>query len=563
VGGIIKIDKLPPGETEAKIIRINVTIGQIFPKGQELLEMEGQKSSIPLKAKTEGIVKKIVVSVGDVVKAGDCLLEYSQLKSEEMAVSEEAQPIRNAFRQCDVAIIGGGTGGYVAAIKAAQLGSKVILIERDKLGGTCLNRGCIPTKALVASASIYETLKNSTMYGIEASPARINIKNVIARKNNIVNQLGNGISHLMSKNNIEIIHGTGKITNKNTVTVESGAGIITVAAKNIIIATGSAPAKPPIPGIATEGVLYSDDLLDRQEFPEKMLIVGGGVIGMEFAFILQSFGVQVTVIEFLPEILAGFDKEVRDEICRFAENSGISIIADAKVKEIIKCENEQLVVAFESKGIMKHLAVDKVLIATGRIPCTQGLGLEEIGVQMLERRKGIKVDGKMQTNIPNIYAIGDVTNVIQLAHVASYQAHVAVSNIFKVGNCEADYSMVPSAIFTNPEVATVGLSEEKGRQAGMEVVTSLFPYAASGKAQTLGEGKGFVKLVADKASKKIIGGSIVGAHATDLIGEVAIVIKFGLTAEQVAETIHAHPTLPEMIQETASALFGKAVHYVG
>jgi len=461
--------------------------------------------------------------------------------------------------ESDITIIGGGPGGYVTAIQAAQNGAKVVLLEKDTIGGTCLNRGCIPTKALVHSAKVFKTMLQAEEYGCRADNIVVDMEKVIMRKDKIVNQLVQGILYLFKKHKIKLISGRGELKDNNTVCMKKDSEEKLINSRKIIIATGSKPAELPIPGLNLPGVINSREALDMTELPEKLLIIGAGVIGMEFAFIFNNLGVDVTVLESLDNILVNCDKDIMRRISRIAVKSGITLHTSSRVEEISKSENNHCVIVFDSKGKKKTLTVDKVLVAVGRVPYLEGLGIEKIGIQLNEDGRGIRVNDKMQTNIPNIYAIGDVTNKVQLAHVASHQGLIAVKNALG-GVQEMDYGVIPNAIFTDPEIAEVGISEEEAYEMALDIEVSKFPFSANGKALTMGESEGFTKLISEKKSRKIIGGSIIGVNATDLIAEVALAIKNGLTVESITETIHAHPTTSEVIYEAALGLSGGAIH---
>ncbi len=384
------------------------------------------------------------------------------------------------------------------------------------------------------------------------------MKKVITRKKDVVNQLVQGIKYLLDQNKVKVINGTGEILDKETVYVKNGNSETFINSKNIIIATGSKISKLPIPGLDLKNVINSDQALELNELPKQLVIIGGGVIGMEFAFIYANFGVDVTIIEYVNEVLAACDSDICHEINQIAESKGIKIYTGSKVEEIIKSENDQCIVAFNLNGERKYVTTDKVLVAVGREPSMDGINVEKLGIELNENARGIKVNDNMQTNIPNIYAIGDVTNRVLLAHVASHQGMVAVKNIFGE-DCKMDYSAVPSVIFTDPEIAIVGIGEKQATNQGLEFKVGMFPFAANGKALTMGENAGFIKLISDKTTNKIIGGSIIGPHATDLIAEVTLAVKNQLTAEDIIETIHAHPTTAEVAHEAALAL--KAVQF--
>lgn len=534
--------------------KINIIAGNSVANGCELLSIETNKGNTVVKAKNQGIIKEILVSEGSEVKAGNILIRIEE--------EEKAQDACKTDKSCleeesDITIIGGGPGGYVAAIKAAQLGAKVALIEKNSLGGTCLNWGCIPTKAFVRSAEIYENVKDSESFGIETSAPLINMSNVVKRKNSIVKRLVAGIESLIQKNKIIYIKGSGKIINKNLVIAENDESIIKIKSKNIIIATGSISAQLNIPGVNSKNVLTSKEILDINSIPKKLTIIGGGVIGMEFAFIFSSFGAEVTVLEYFPNILCSLDEDIINEINRAANEKGIKICTSSNVEEIYETEDNEAVVKYSKDGVTKYITSDKVLMSVGRKPYMEGIGLENAGIEL--NKKGIKVNLKMQTNVENIYAVGDVTNIIQLAHVASRQGVIAAENIMG-HDILMDYSAVPSAIFTSPEIAAAGMSEKEAKSKGIQFKTGKFPYAANGKALTLGDSRGFIKVIKDESEGMIIGASIIGAHATDLIAELTLAINNKIPPDKIIDTIHAHPTTAEIIPEAVMAAEGVSIH---
>ncbi|MFZ5753611.1 MAG: dihydrolipoyl dehydrogenase [Bacillota bacterium] len=561
----IKLENLPNHAKEAKVTEVCKKAGDKVNGNDILFTVEANKSAMEIYADAVGIMEKITVQVGDLVKVGQVVAIIDGEKVQAHNTTNQFDYFANLLKpmkqeiKTDVAIIGGGPGGYVAAVKAAQLGANVVLIEKDSLGGTCLNRGCIPTKAFVRSAEIYSHLKNAEHYGCLASHVSLDMKKVLNRKNTVVNQLVQGIKYLLDKHKVKVIQGMGELLDTETVFIRNKTHETYVKAKNIIIATGSKKAVPPIPDLDLENIIDSDQALQLDKLPDKLVIIGGGVIGMEFAFIYANFGVKVSVIEYFDEILASCDSDICEEIGQIAAAKGISVYKGARLKKIIKSEDGQCIVSF-IKDKEYYLTADKVLVAVGRQPELDGLGIEKLGIELNEHGKGIKVNSKMQTNISNIYAIGDVTNKVLLAHVASHQGIVAVKNIMGQP-CEMDYEVIPSAIFTDPEIAVVGMTEKMAQKTGVSLEVGKFPFAASGKALTLGEYRGFVKVIKDKATGKLIGGAIIGPHATDLIAELALAIKNQLTPEQVIEVIHAHPTTAETIHEAVLSLEGSAIHF--
>lgn len=566
---IIDVKLENPNVQDAQIVRIHKEEKDQVKPGEPLFELEASKSNIVVESEAEGQIKKVFVEEGQIVKTGDLLAQIEGTKAKEQTLDNSGdynyfagllKPKKQEL-ESDITIIGGGPGGYVAAIWAAKMGAQVVLIEKDLLGGTCLNRGCIPTKALVRSAEIYTNLKEAEIFGCSAENISVDMKKVIGRKDKIVSQLVQGIKYILDKHNVKVLKGTGEIIDKQTVFVKEKLTEITIRTKNIIIATGSKVSKLSIPGADLENVIDSNSALQLSELPKKLVIVGGGVIGMEFAFIFSSFGTEVTVIEFLDNILANFDDDIIHEINKVAADKGIKVFTSSKVEQILQDESGKCIVEFSKDGNKKYISADKVLMAVGRKPSIEGIDVEKLGLELNEKGRGIKVNERMQTNIPNIYAIGDVTNKILLAHVASYQGITAVKNIMGEPT-EADYKVVPSAIFINPEIAMVGICEKNAKSEGIDIKIGKFPFAASGKALAMGENRGFVKIIEEKSTGKIIGGAIIGPHATDLIAEIALAIRNGLSSEQVIDTVHAHPTTAEAVMEAALDLNDSAIHFV-
>lgn len=563
----IKLEQLSGESKSGNVGKINVKIGDEIKTGDILLQVETQKGNVSMKSNASGIVEKIAIDEGDTVNIGDVLFEIDGVQNEECTEKtggfnyfDSLMKPQKKEIEADITIIGAGPGGYVAAIYAAKQGKKVVVIEKEHVGGTCLNHGCIPTKALVRSSEIYRNMKEADSFGIFAENVSVDMGKVINRKDKIKNQLKNGIEYLLENHNIEKLDGNGKIIDANTVFVKTNRTEITINTKNIIIATGSEPSIVPIKGIESKNVLTSKEALNMTSLPKKLVIVGGGVIGMEFAFIYESFGVEVFVVEYADGILASLDDDICDEISKIAKENGIKLYTSSKVGAIDETENGECIVSFMKEGETRYISCDKVLVAVGRQPYFEGLGLEKLGIEMNDGKKGIKINEKMQTNIPNIYAIGDVTNILQLAHVASHQGMVAVDNILGE-NKTIDYSTVPSAIFTEPEIAVVGITEKIANEKGIEIEVGKFPMSANGKALTLGDAKGFVKIIKEVSTGKIIGSTIIGPHATDLLSSMTLCINNGLTTEQITETIFAHPTTAESIHEAALSVEGGAIHF--
>lgn len=459
--------------------------------------------------------------------------------------------------EIDVVIIGGGPGGYVAAIKAAHLGLKAVLVEKDKLGGVCLNKGCIPTKALVSIAELLNHLQRAEEFGIQVKDYSFDFPAIMKRKDLITRRLSSGVEQLMKANRVRIVRGEGQIVEPGTVEVlDAEREKEVIKTKNIIIATGSSVMKLPLPGIDSEGVITSDEALSLSELPSRMLIIGGGVVGIEFAGIFRALGVEVTVVEMLPRILLPIDEEIARRLTQILKRKGIEILTDCKVKGIKK-NNQNLEVLVSTSDGEKKLETEKVLLAAGRVPELGNIDVRGLGIEL--DGKTIKVDEKMRTNIPGIYAVGDVVGKIMLAHVASREGIVAVENI-SGKEVLMDYKVVPNCVFSMPEVASVGLTEEEAKKENNNIKISKFPFMANGKALGMGETEGMVKIIADGDTLELLGVHILGVHASDLIAEGTLALSMEATAFEIVNTIHAHPTLAETIAEAAEGIIGKPIH---
>ena len=455
-----------------------------------------------------------------------------------------------------VTILGAGPGGYVAAIKAAQLGAEVTVVEDGSVGGVCLNRGCIPTKSLAASAELFMKAKELSKFGIElpGEPAA-NIAAMMERKNRIVDTQVKGIMGLFKSWGVRLLEGRGTLTGPGRIEVAKRDGTEVIEAGRVIISTGSRPARISTFPFDGKNILSSDDALSIDGVPESMIIVGAGAIGCEFASIFGALGSDITMVEMMDRAVATEDVEVSELLEREFRKRKIKLVhKNTKVEKVEVREDG--VHAFTSTG--HELAAKKMLISIGRTLNSDGMGLEETGVAKGKRGE-IIVNDRMETNVPGVYAIGDVTAVMMLAHVASRQGIVAAINACG-GSAAMDYSAVPAAIFTVPEIASVGLRGFQAEKAGIDVKTGRFQYRALGKAHAIGEIAGFIKVIADAGSDRVLGAHIIGAHASDLIHELAVAVRHGLTSAQLAETIHTHPTLGEGVLEACEAVHGRAIH---
>jgi dihydrolipoamide dehydrogenase len=451
----------------------------------------------------------------------------------------------------DLVVIGGGPGGYVAALRAAQLGAKTAVVERDRVGGTCLVRGCIPTKALLQSAEVYTLAKAGGQFGVISDKIGVDWTAALERKTGVVDKLVKGVEGLLKAGGVTLVRGTASLAGKGAVDV-SGERI---QAKDIVIATGSAVARIALKG--AELTIDSDQILELKEIPGRLAVIGGGVVGMEFAAMFAALGTKVTVLEMLPQVLPMVDADLVAVYTKHLAGLGGDVHTNAKVEQVAK-RNGGLQVRFSSGGEGGSVDADQVLLAVGRVPYTQGLEAEKAGVK-LERGR-VVVDEHLHTSADGIWAIGDVIGGIMLAHVASYEGVCAVENIVGHGNRVPDYHAAPNCIYTDPEIAHVGLGEKEAKEKGIEVKVGRFPFTASARALTLGQSEGFVKVLADASSGRLLGAHIIGPRATDLIAEATLAVQNGLTLEQIDLTIHAHPTLPESLIEAALAAQGRAIH---
>lgn len=468
----------------------------------------------------------------------------------------------------DLVILGGGTGGYVAAIRASQLGLKTAIVEKGKLGGTCLHKGCIPSKALLRSAEVLATVKKGEEFGVETTDVKLNFLNVQKRKQAIVDQLHQGVQQLMKKGKIDIYEGFGRILGPSifspmpgTISVEMNNGEENemLIPKNVMIATGSRPRSLDGLDIDGEYILSSDEALELTKLPQSIMIVGGGVIGIEWASMLSDFGVDVTLIEYADRILPTEDKEISKEMNRLMTKKGVKIYTSTKVlPETLNKENGVTIQA-ESKGEEKEFSAEKMLVSVGRKPNVEGIGLENTEIQIEEGY--INTNKFYQTKESHIYAIGDVIGGLQLAHVASHEGIIAVEHMAGKNPLPMDHALISKCIYSSPEVASVGYTEDEAKEKGYNVKLGKFPFKAIGKALVYGESDGFVKLVVDKETDDILGVHMIGPHVTDMISEAGLAMVLDATPWEVSHTIHPHPTLSEVMGEAALAVDGKAIHF--
>lgn len=455
--------------------------------------------------------------------------------------------------ETDTIVIGSGPGGYVAAIRAAQLGQKVTIVEKEYIGGVCLNVGCIPSKALISAGHRYETAMHSEDFGITAENVKVDFSKVQEFKAGVVKKLTGGVEALLKGNKVTIVRGEAYFVDSNSLRVINGDSAQTYTFKNAIIATGSRPIELPAFKYSKR-VLNSTGALNLTEIPKKIVVIGGGVIGIELGGAYANFGSQVTILEGADEILSmGFDKQMAALVKRTMKKKGVEFYTKAMAKGVEETENG-VIVTFETKGEEKKIEADYVFVMVGRRPNTDEMGLEQAGVKMTDRGL-IEIDKQCRTNVPNIYAIGDVVAGPQLAHKASYEGKIAAEAI--AGHpSEIDYLGIPAVVFSDPELASVGYTEAQAKEEGIDVIVAKFPFAANGRALSLDSADGFLRLITRKEDNLVIGAQIAGASASDMIAELGLAIEAGMTAEDLAMTIHAHPTLGEITMEAADAKVG-------
>ncbi|GAB2546077.1 dihydrolipoyl dehydrogenase [Gracilibacillus alcaliphilus] len=459
------------------------------------------------------------------------------------------------MKKYDIAIIGSGPGGYVSAIRASKSGKKVAIIEADFLGGTCLNRGCIPSKTLLRHAEVIENIKAAREWGIETGELTFSFAKMMERKNGVTQQLRNGIEFLMKKGKIDVLHGVGEVVSETIITVRSEQEEQTIEAEHIIIATGSTPVVPPIEGIDSIEYYTSDTIFDLQEIPDSIVIVGGGIIGVEFACIFASLGVDVKVIEMFDRIITTEDPEVSKHLAKELVAKGVKIYTSAQVTQFTNNSQKIMTTIKQANGELEKLSAEAVLLSVGRKPNTAAV--EKLHLSM---NKGfIDVNDYMQTNVPSIYAIGDVIGGYQLAHVSSAEGLIAAGHIAGEKQ-KIDYRTVPRCVYTNPEIASVGLSEQQLKEKGMQYKAETVNLSSNGKALASAESSGFVKLLADPKYGEILGATLVGPHVTEMIGEPAAFIHLEGTVDELATMIHAHPSVSESIYEAGASWLGKGIH---
>ena len=549
--------------TEGQIVKWLKKEGDPVTEGEIILEIMTDKTSMEIEAEATGILLKIVHQDGETVPVtevigyiGDENESVDTLMPEEFedTGAEESEEDKRMIRLEDnyhVAVIGGGPAGYVAAIKAAQLGAKVAIVEKGVFGGTCLNVGCIPTKTYLKNVEIIEHIKVAASRGIIIDPSaiKVDMEKVQEFKNGVVRKLTSGVEGLLKSNGVEIFKGVGKI-NKNKDVVVNDTQII--KADKIILAGGSKVAKVNIPGIENDKVLTSDDLLEIKEVPETLAVIGGGVIGTEMGQSFAGLGSKVTIIEMMDRIVANLDHEVSEELTRDIKKKGMEVITSARITEIVD-KGDKLEIKIEGK---ESVVADKALLAIGRVPDVEG-----VGEVKLETEKGrIKVDKYMETSVKGVYAPGDVNGIKMLAHVAFRMGEVAAENAVKGNQRSVKLLSAPSVVYTLPEVAMVGLTEEQARAKYDDIRIGRFNFSANGRALASSETMGFVKVIADNRYGEVLGVHIIGPAAAELITQASLIMEMEITVDEVVKTIYGHPTYSEAIFEAFADVLGEAVH---
>jgi dihydrolipoamide dehydrogenase len=460
-------------------------------------------------------------------------------------------------RKVEVLVIGAGPGGYPAAIRAAQLGKKVLCVEKEFIGGTCLNVGCIPSKAMIHASSVYDRMTHGADIGILADNLRADLAKIVAWKAGVVKRLTDGVGGLFQMNKIEKLLGTATFTSKNTCEVKSAAGVETIEFESCIVATGSVPIQLPAFPVDGKFVMGSTEALANTTLPKRVVVLGGGYIGLEIGTMWKKLGSEVTVVELMPNILTGIEQDCASVVARNLKKRKVEVLLETKALSMEKKGNSVLVHVEGKKG-KSAIECDVILSTVGRKPLSQGLGLEKAGVA-IDSKGFVTVDTRQRTNIPHIYAVGDVAGQPMLAHKATHEGIVA-AEVIAGKNSARDYKCVPAVVFTDPEIASVGMTEDEAKAKGIEVLVGKFPFGASGRALSLNETDGFTKIVAEKSSHRVIGVHIVGPEASEIIAEGGLAIEMGATLEDIALTVHAHPTLPETMMEAAEAALGHCIH---
>ena len=569
----IIIKRLGQTMTEGTVGKWFVADGGHVDAGQDVYEMEYDKSTAPVQCRTAGTLHHLVAE-GTAVPVGQpvavVLQDGESMDSVDLKVADVANaaaPIKATAPaaapaapaavkgDADVIVIGGGPGGYVCANKLGMLGKSVIVVERDRVGGTCLNRGCIPTKALLQCCEVYDNAKHGELWGVVPGTLSVDLPKVDAFREKIVNGLVHGVESLLKARKVKTIKGEAHFTGPKTLEVKTAEGVKTLTAENIVIATGSKNVAPPIPGLDGKNVITSTEALHVDKLPGSFVIIGGGVIGMELAVVYANFGVKVTVVEAMDQLLNICDKEVAD-CCQRILSKKMDIFTSARVS-CVEDKGDKKVVRFVKDGKEEAVEADLVLAALGRAPDNESLQLDRAGITM--NRRAIATDDRLMTNVPGVYAIGDSNGIGMLAHVASAEG-ITVAEGICGKDAHINRNVVPSCIYCEPEIAQVGLTEEQVKASGREYKVGKFPFRANGRSMIVNQTEGFVKVIGDAKTNEILGVHIIGQFATEMIGECAMAMKLEGCVEDIAQTIHAHPTVSESIMEAAESYLGGAIH---
>ncbi len=572
----IIIKRMGQTMTQGTVGKWYIADGAAVEAGQNVYELEYDKSTAPVQARTSGTLHHLVPeggsapvgqAVGVILQPGESMDSVKLQTASQVAVAPTAPGAKPAAApapaapaavagDADVIVIGGGPGGYVAANKLGMLGKSVILVERDRVGGTCLNRGCIPTKALLQCSEVYDHAKHGEIWGVVANDMSVDTGKVDAFRQKIVNGLVRGVESLLRARKVKTITGEAHFTGPKTLEVKKADGSVQkLTAENIIIATGSRNVAPPIPGLDGKNVVTSTEALHVEKLPESFVIIGGGVIGMELAVVYANLGVKVTVIEALPQLLNICDGEV-SAACEKILSAKMDIFTSARVARI-EDKGEKKVVYYTKDGKECAVEADLVLAALGRAPDTASLQLERAGIKT--QKTTVLVDDKLMTNVPGVYAIGDANGIGMLAHVASAEG-ITVAESICGGDAHINRDVVPSCIYCEPEIAQVGLTEEQVKATGRDYKVGKFPLRANGRSMIFNQTQGFVKIIGDAKTNEILGVHIIGPSATEMIGECAVAMKLEGCVEDIARTIHAHPSVSESIMEAAESYLGGAIH---
>lgn len=533
---------------EGTIIKWFKQEGDKVEAGEPLLEIHTDKVSMEIEAEAGGVLLKILRQEGDVVPVTETI---AFIGSTGENVEDREQTRKEAVPETsyDVIVIGGGPAGYVAAIKASRLGGRVALVEKDRIGGTCLNRGCIPAKTYLRNAELINSLKSASDRGImlDTGSLRIDIEKAADYKNRVVSSLTAGVEGLLRSNNIEIYNGTGKITGQGQVTV-NGAAVL--KGRSIIMAGGSKAARLKVPGMESPRVFTSDEIMDLKEIPGSLAIIGGGVVGVELATVFQSYGTRVTIIEIENRILPGMDEEIAENLSKLLERRGIKLLTGVKLKKISETKEG---LRLELQG-HEPLTASAALLSAGRVPDTEGFG--ELKPEMDRGR--VKVDEHMETSIKGVYAPGDINGVRMLAHAAFKMGETAAMNAMG-REAVLNLKNIPACVYTIPEAASVGLTEAEAKNR-TDICIGRFPFSSNGRALAAGEYEGFVKIIADKSYGEILGVHILGPGAAELINEAAVLMEMEITVHELSETVHGHPTYSEAMMEAAADCLGRCIH---